>query len=512
MERPDTQGSIPHSVTEDIIKYLEEQERFNADGERWGKDTTYGINRARSVLEDIIKNIADRAQLIEEFEAQLKAHNQYPLFELDKIIPDFEIDDEMYNKLTFRETLVISTFKDSTNSFAPNIVGGLCLDIQKAKGSNPLYRKDIGFEHRLVEFITSKLNALNKTTNTTKSSPKSDLSQEGPKPSEASLSDTSLSKTEAHVATSESEKEIQDFIATLKPCYERLSCKFLVHLSSQFDVDGHNGGSRITAWVDRNLHTLEEKRTEYVWEDNGINEKSIYCGIQPRRYYVKYRSTLENLLDRKYYSMVRTRDLVCEGANFILMRYLAITRFIGHFELSTMYINGDLCRNIYDCLGPESGIVNDQKLDLCKIYRKIIEECGIVHLCITVLTLNGQIVKQEWNDCEYILQLNPLAHISNEKPLGNERLLLNKVWEEDMHLFSAFLDCKTSCMMQIKSYLTDHPEFKNMMADYIQATLLMKPEDVLEFTVKHFNQYFNQDAFRNNSFDEEENEEEGFRV
>lgn len=94
----------------------------------------------------------------------------------------------MYDKLTFRETLVISTFKDSTNSFIPRIVGGLCLDIQKAKGSNPLYRKDIGFEHTLVEFLTSKLNTWNKITNTTKSSPKSDLSHEGPKPSEASSS------------------------------------------------------------------------------------------------------------------------------------------------------------------------------------------------------------------------------------------------------------------------------------------------------------------------------------
>lgn len=97
MERPNTAESVPHSVTEDIIKYLEEQERFNIQGEGQVKDFRYGIDRVRSVLEDIIKNIADRAQLIEEFEAQLKAHNQYPLFELDKIVPDFEIGNLKYN-------------------------------------------------------------------------------------------------------------------------------------------------------------------------------------------------------------------------------------------------------------------------------------------------------------------------------------------------------------------------------------------------------------------------------
>jgi len=43
--------------------------------------------------------------------------------------------------------------------------------------------------------------------------------------------------------------------------------------------------------------------------------------------------------------------------------------------------------------------------------------------------------------------------------------------------------------MKIKSYLEDHPEFKNMMADYIYYTLMMKPEDVLDFTIRHFSQY-----------------------
>lgn len=75
-------------------------------------------------------------------------------------------------------------------------------------------------------------------------------------------------------------------------------------------------------------------------------------------------------------------------------------------------------------------------------------------MCITLCFVLGQIIKQEWDDCEYILQLNPLAHISNEKPLGNERLLLNKVWHEDMHLFSAFLDSKVNasslyCMITV---------------------------------------------------------------
>lgn len=40
--------------------------------------------------------------------------------------------------------------------------------------------------------------------------------------------------------------------------------------------------------------------------------------------------------------------------------------------------------------------------------------------------------------------------------------------------------------MKVKSYMYDHPEFKQMIRDYVNAILLMKPEDVLEFTIQHF--------------------------
>lgn len=36
------------------------------------------------------------------------------------------------------------------------------------------------------------------------------------------------------------------------------------------------------------------------------------------------------------------------------------------------------------------GIVNGHKIDLCKIYRTVIEECGIFHLSVTVLTVYGK--------------------------------------------------------------------------------------------------------------------------
>lgn len=43
--------------------------------------------------------------------------------------------------------------------------------------------------------------------------------------------------------------------------------------------------------------------------------------------------------------------------------------------------------------------------------------------------------------------------------------------------------------MHMKSYLADHPEFKNMMDDYVESALLMKPDSVLDFTINYFSRF-----------------------
>lgn len=80
-------------------------------------------------------------------------------------------------------------------------------------------------------------------------------------------------------------------------------------------------------------------------------KQTFYAGIQELGLYVK--NTFKTLSNPKTEVTMRTypvtsiTKLICEGANFLLMRLLAIYSFVGKFEMSTLYINGDLCRNIY---------------------------------------------------------------------------------------------------------------------------------------------------------------------
>lgn len=95
---------------------------------------------------------------------------------------------------------------------------------------------------------------------------------------------------------------------------------------------------------------------------------------------------------------------------------------------------------LQECRGPTSGIINDKKIDVCKIYRTIIEECGLHHKSVTLMSLTGRILKQEWYFCNYILQLNPLLD-----PTGRDKVALEKIpFPDDLQLLSNYLDKKVS--------------------------------------------------------------------
>lgn len=76
--------------------------------------------------------------------------------------------------------------------------------------------------------------------------------------------------------------------------------------------------------------------------DDGLDRQTLYINSQPEFYYLRH-----NKKEDIFYSPQKAKNLICEGSNFILMRYLAISRFIGTIEVSTLYIDGSICRNIY---------------------------------------------------------------------------------------------------------------------------------------------------------------------
>ncbi|XP_050502658.1 ciliogenesis-associated TTC17-interacting protein-like [Diabrotica virgifera virgifera] len=462
-------STSPQSFEARVLSYLKAQEHLN-----WGEafeeieEEETPEQHAQAILQEILLKLNKRIVCQDRYDNLKENHNQFPLFNLEDIIPDFCIDEDMIKQLTFSETLVISELDGYKNSkeTVPKAVGSLVLNILAEDAILPHNIKKKAIDADIEREVTLTLQRAKQVAGPLIKKPNAKLVE--------------LDEVEEQLR-----KTLIEYEKSLKEEMMANATKFTVHVSSQFN-SGFNGGSRITAWVNRNFHTLEEKRTEYFQDEGIINEKTLYVGLQHRKYYVRHCSSKEETDNRRYYNLAKCQDLVCEGANFILMRYLAITRYEGQFELSTTYINGDLCRNHYECTGPMKGKVNNKETEICKIYRYIVEKCGIEHLSVTVMTVYGRIVTQEWDGCRYILNMNPLQFVGTGKPTLYDRKSLENTWYDDLELFSKYMDTKTEAELKMKSYMHEHPEVKNIIADYLNNILLLKPHNILPFTMDFF--------------------------
>lgn len=65
--------------------------------------------------------------------------------------------------------------------------------------------------------------------------------------------------------------------------------------------------------------------------------------------------------------------------------------------------------------------------------------------------------------------------------------------------------------MKLKSYLLDHPEVHDLISDYVQMILMLKPADILEYTIKYFKNYapflFPRNEYIETQYEYEEEEE-----
>ncbi|KAI9143315.1 hypothetical protein BKA69DRAFT_1123430 [Paraphysoderma sedebokerense] len=57
---------------------------------------------------------------------------------------------------------------------------------------------------------------------------------------------------------------------------------------------------------------------------------------------------------------------------------------------------------------------------------------------------------------------------------------------EDLELTSHFIEQKKQIANSFESYISDHPELQDILADYIRTVLHRKPDDVYKFTKEFF--------------------------
>lgn len=82
----------------------------------------------------------------------------------------------------------------------------------------------------------------------------------------------------------------------------------------------------------------------FLYKKNGLYKKSLFIGLEEDTYHVEITHTcpycLSTLTENKDLELCQYESLINEGANILLMRYLAITNFEGILNFQNITISG----------------------------------------------------------------------------------------------------------------------------------------------------------------------------
>ncbi|PSN32745.1 hypothetical protein C0J52_19694 [Blattella germanica] len=134
-------------------------------------------------------------------------------------------------------------------------------------------------------------------------------------------------------------------------------------------------------------------------------------------------------------------------------------------------------------------IINRDGEDLTVYFikREVQETPDLVQTLMSTLTCAGQLLEHEWVGGLYLVRVSPYKKVTNvTKGFVDKPIPLEYNWESDMELSSYFLDQKDRQHALHRSYFADKPETKALIADFLQAVLLLKPEDVIQFAIDYF--------------------------
>lgn len=134
-----------------------------------------------------------------------------------------------------------------------------------------------------------------------------------------------------------------------------------------------------------------------------------------------------------------------------------------------------------------------------KIKRVIFRNIYVPDVSVSIYLESGHLVRHTWNDCPYMLHINPLKQFPEMKnehfPLGikstSADYALDERYKNDTELLATYIEYKEDRLIDQRAFARK-PEVQTLLRDYIYCVLQMKPANVLEFTVNYFTNMYSE--------------------
>uniref|UniRef100_A0A8C4YGN5 Ciliogenesis-associated TTC17-interacting protein n=1 Tax=Gopherus evgoodei TaxID=1825980 RepID=A0A8C4YGN5_9SAUR len=305
---------------------------------------------------------------------------------------------------------------------------------------------------------------------------------------------------ESLVMVSESGQPLGHFSVSVQPaCYEEQGRQeedcYLVHATSQGTINEVPCSSSITgrpSWSARRSG-LGQRDTRYEMPDGPQFPSSLLAHPLDRKTHVVKRGgrlVVTKIIEEGEhevqtqsvsYNCASLRGLISEAANLLVLRVLARRRAVPQ---NTTFLAFDtearICTSTYTAMGFQKQLVDMTEVEVFVIERAVCPDEGIPMTWQFYFLSDGHLARRvQVGSPTCPLPPDEVAPrpVFEKKPLD---------WEEDVQLYSQFLDRKEELQAGHTSYARRHPELRALLADFLQLLLLHKPDDVLTFAAEFF--------------------------
>ncbi|XP_054827857.1 ciliogenesis-associated TTC17-interacting protein isoform X2 [Eublepharis macularius] len=302
---------------------------------------------------------------------------------------------------------------------------------------------------------------------------------------------------ESLVAISENGQTIGTFSISVKwTCYApegRIEEKcYLVHARSKGTVDGVPCMTSITGYITNNLETVEQHVEESVrFREHPVETRTH---VVKRQDQIFVRKTIierdeEIHVNSSSYNCSLLQGLVSDSANLLVLRVMARRQTVPENAIFLSFDSDHhICTSTYSALGFQKQHVGKEEVDVFVIERAVHSTEGLPLNWQFCFLSDGHLSRrvQVGSPVIMLLQQVPIL-IETDEP--DPHPVFGKIpldWEEDVELFSQFLDRKEELQASHATYVRRHPELSNLLADFLQLLLLRKPDNVVTFAAEYF--------------------------
>lgn len=180
---------------------------------------------------------------------------------------------------------------------------------------------------------------------------------------------------------------------------------------------------------------------------------------------------------------------VSEAANLVLLRVMARRQKVPqNARFLALDTEGKLCYSTYQALGFQTIQVGYQQSEVFIVEHTVHSNEGIPMSWQFYMLRDGHLAKriQVGAPGFCIITKMPILRTDDEtepQPVFEKKPL---VWEEDLELYSRFLDRKEELRLSHTRYLRLHPEAEALVSDFLLFLLLRQPQDVVTFAAEYF--------------------------